>query len=110
SNSEGKPNELLWNLRDVTAAKQTEALLRAERQVTDSLISTAQVIILTVNSEGRILRHNAYLEEMTDFRADQLRKCVWWECLVPPAEQPQAREWFLRIAARRISSPEIRAL
>lgn len=98
------PSGLLWVLRDVTQQKHLEERLRGERLVMESIVSTAQVIVLVLDVHGRIVRHNAFAEEMSGRRADELRGRVWWDCLVRRAEKTQARDWFLGLAASGVSS------
>ena len=63
-----KPYDLLFrNL------KQNEEALRKEKDFSESLIDTAQIIILVLDTEGRIIRFNPYMEELCGYKLDDVK-------------------------------------
>ncbi len=77
-----KPYNLLFrNL------KLTEEAVRKERDFADSLIETAQVIVLVLDPQGRIVRFNPYLEGVLGYRLEELKGREWIAGFVPEHER-----------------------
>ncbi|MEA3309842.1 MAG: PAS domain S-box protein [Chloroflexota bacterium] len=81
--------------RDITARKQAEEALRAERDFAKSLVNTAQVIILVLDVEGRIVRFNPYLAELSGYSLAEVQGQDWFSIFLPAEEAPQVHEVFL---------------
>lgn len=67
-----------------------------ERDFAESLIETAQTIILVLDPEGRIIHFNRYLEELSEYSLHELRGQDWFVTFIPEAEQQRMRERFLQ--------------
>jgi PAS domain S-box-containing protein len=109
-----RPYQLLFrNLR------RGEALVRQERDFADSLMETAQVMVLVLDRQGRILRLNPAGERLTGYTLAQVQGRFFWEVFpASPAVDamkaafhhltagnfPQAYEsdWSARDGARRL--------
>jgi PAS domain S-box-containing protein len=63
--------------------KQSEAALREERDFVDRLINTAQVIVLVLDTQGKIIRFNPYLERLTGHRLAEMRGRDWAVTFLP---------------------------
>jgi PAS domain S-box-containing protein len=63
---------LHWSFRDNTWRRQAEEALRAEKEFTDSLIDLAEVIILVLDLDGRILRANRCFCTLTGHTTNQV--------------------------------------
>ncbi len=87
----GKPCGYRWLLRDITELKRLEQSFLADRQVTDSLLSKVGAILLDLNSQERIVRCNAYLFTVCDYKESDLLGWFWQERLVPPEDWGTAR-------------------
>jgi PAS domain S-box-containing protein len=77
ADSDGRPADLLWLVRDVTSLTRAEHALRAERDFADSLLAAAPAIVLVLDQEGRILRGNAYLSQVTDYEEVEVMGRDW---------------------------------
>jgi len=85
-----KPYRLLFrNL------KQGEEALRKEKDFSESLIDTAQVIILVLDTEGRIIRFNPYMQELCGYKLDEVRGKDWFMTFLPEKNGNHTRELFL---------------
>lgn len=51
--------------------------IRRERDFAESLIETAQAIVLVLDPQGRILRFNRYLEEISGYRLQDVKGASW---------------------------------
>jgi PAS domain S-box-containing protein len=82
-----RPYHLLF--RDL---KQSEEALRRERDFAEGLIETAQAIVLVLDTEGRIVRFNPYLEEMSGYSLREVRGEDWCTIFVHQRDQDRVRK------------------
>lgn len=97
----GGKRSFMGSVRDITDRKEVDEALRRERDFAESLVETAQAIVLVLDPEGRILRFNRYLEEISGFRLDDVRGRDWFETFLPEAERGPQRELFGELLAGR---------
>ncbi|MCK9229425.1 MAG: PAS domain S-box protein [Syntrophales bacterium] len=64
---------------DVTERKKAEAALVRERDFAESLIETAQALVLVLDTRGRIVRFNPYTEDLLGYTLDEVRGKEWAE-------------------------------
>src|SRR6266852_1908814 len=62
----------------LTARKQAEEALRREKEFAENLLESAQVIVLVLDSAGRIVRFNPYLEEISGYRVEDVQGKDWF--------------------------------
>jgi PAS domain S-box-containing protein len=93
SGPDGRPAELRWLLRDITAAQAAEQELRVEKAFVERLIDTAQTAVLLVGTDGEILRMNRYLLTLTGYRREELIGKDWC-ILLAETERETARAEF----------------
>ena len=84
---------LAW---DVTERIKAQESLLVERDFAESLIQTAQVIILVLDPKGRIVRFNPYMEQITDYQVDEVKGRDWFEAFLPQNSRDQIRVLFSR--------------
>jgi PAS domain S-box-containing protein len=97
-NQKEAPVGLRWMLRDITSRLQAQEALRRERDFAESLITTAPDIVLVLDLEGRIVRFNPYLEELSGYRLDEVRGQDWVSTFLPERERPGMPEGLREIA------------
>ena len=61
--------------------------LRKERDFAETLIETAQVIVLVLDTDGCIVRFNHYMEELSGYRLEEVRGRNWFSTFVPESER-----------------------
>ena len=61
------------------AAEQATAKLRAEKMFSESIIETADCVIVTLDCGGRITTFNRYAEELTGYHRDEVLGKNWFE-------------------------------
>jgi PAS domain S-box-containing protein/putative nucleotidyltransferase with HDIG domain len=81
---------------DITERKQAESLLRQERDFSDSLVETAQVIILLLNPKGQIVRFNRYMETLTGYSLNEVEGQDWFSTFLPEPERKKTRRLFFK--------------
>ncbi len=80
--------------RDITARKHAEATIRRERDFAESLIQTAQAIILLLDPQGCILRINPYMETLSGYRLEDVKGKDWFKTFLPPRSSEQIQDLF----------------
>ncbi|MCW8908845.1 MAG: PAS domain S-box protein [Sedimenticola sp.] len=100
----GKPLRMLGIVKDITERKEVEIELRAQRDFAEVLIDSAQMIVLVLDTEGRIVRFNPYLEEISGYSLEEVRGKGWFECFLPLAEA----DGFQRLFQKGISNVQTR--
>ncbi|GAB5606125.1 EAL domain-containing protein [Sideroxyarcus sp. TK5] len=80
--------------RDITALKAIERQLRQQRDFAETLIDTAQTIILVLDPEGRIMRFNDYMEKLSGWTLAEVSGRDWFSTFLPPAKQDATRQLF----------------
>ncbi len=63
--------------------RQAEEALRRERDLAESLIDTAQAIVLVLDTESRIVRFNPYMEELSGYRLAEVQGKDWFSTFLP---------------------------
>ena len=81
---------------DISALKQAEQALRAERDFAESLLETTPTIILVLDRTGRIIRFNPYMEELSGYRLPEIRGA---DCVTAFVAQNAQETVRTRIAA-----------
>jgi len=68
--------------------------LHKEKAFSESLIHTAQAIILVLDVEGRIVRFNPYMEKMCGYKLDEVQGKDWFSTFLPEQDFDRVREVF----------------
>jgi PAS domain S-box-containing protein len=96
---DGHIREFIGTCIDITERKRAEEALRQERDFAESLIETAQVIVVVLDPACRIIRTNPYLEELSGYQRDEIRGKDWFTIFVPERKRARRREVFARTIA-----------
>ncbi len=70
--------------------------MRKERDFVDSLIETAPSIMLVLDNQGRIVRFNPYLEEISGYRLKEVKGQDWISTFLPPRNWSRMSQLFLK--------------
>jgi PAS domain S-box-containing protein len=68
--------------------------LEHEKNRVESIINTAQTIILTLDKEGNILDFNPYMEELSGYKIEEVRGKNWFETFLPERDKKQVLNLF----------------
>ncbi len=71
-------------VEDVGARVRHEESQRRKKQYLERLGDAAPVIILVVDTAGRIVQFNRFMETLSGFALDEVRGLDWFELFVPP--------------------------
>jgi two-component system, cell cycle sensor histidine kinase and response regulator CckA len=86
---QGHPARLI-HVTNVTARKQAESALREERDRAQQYLDTAEVILLKLDRDARIVLVNRYACTVLGWTADELLGRDWIETCLPS----RTRHWF----------------
>jgi PAS domain S-box-containing protein len=59
-----------------------------------ALLETAQVTVLVLDGDARVVHVNRYFEQLSGYALEELRGRDWIELMVPEADRPRVRERF----------------
>ncbi len=89
-----RPHQLL--LRNLELG---ESMVRQERDFADSLMDTAQVMVLVLDRQGRINRLNPAGERLTGYGLAQVQGRPFWEVFPAPEAVDASQEAFYHLTA-----------
>ena len=96
-------------MKDRTEQKRAEEALQRERDFANSLVETAQTIVLVLDMDGRIVRFNRFARELTGYTEEEVLGRSWLEMFIPPGEQAHIGKVFGGVAsgseARGVENP-----
>jgi PAS domain S-box-containing protein len=91
---EGKPEWMAGTRWDITERMHLHDALRHEKEFADSLIDTAQVIILVLDTAGCVVRFNPYFEQLSGYSLAEVKGKAWMDTFLPEREQARIRAVF----------------
>ncbi|MBU0579707.1 MAG: PAS domain S-box protein, partial [Candidatus Margulisbacteria bacterium] len=74
--------------------KQIDELLRAEKDYKESIINTAQTILLTLDKDGTIVYFNPYMEGVSGYKKEEVIGKNWFDIFILPEEREKIRSLF----------------
>jgi len=81
-------------LLDVSTQREAERALIRERDFAEGLVATAPAIVVVLDTRGRIVRINPYMEELSGYRQDEVVGKDWFSTFLPKTEQKRIRMLF----------------
>ncbi len=88
---------VLWTVVDINEHVHNEKSLRAERDFSNSLIQTAQIIVLVLDVNGTITQINPFMEELTGYKQDEVIGKDWFDTFLPKDDHTEIREVFQNV-------------
>jgi PAS domain S-box-containing protein len=86
---------VLWRvIRYAIERKQAEEALYKEKQFAESLIDTAQAVILVLDTTGRIVSFNRYMEEVSGYHLEEVKGRDWFSKFLPEDDQHRTKVLF----------------
>ncbi len=93
---DGKPQgqAMIASFIDQTDLRTGERALQHERENAQRLLDAAPVIVLVLDPHGKIQHANAFFEQLTGYRFDEIRGRDWFTQFIPKEEQSRSRAVF----------------
>ncbi len=88
--------ELLAHVRAYARVKRTEEALEREKRVVERMLATTEAIILLLDSDGRIVRFNPYLERLSGYALEEVEGEDWSARFVPEGHRARFRQLLER--------------
>ncbi len=85
-------NEELQQARD--EAEQAQEIVSREKDFAESIIDTAQAIILLLDSQGKIVRFNPYMETLSGYRLAEVQGKDWFATFLDVRDISRMHEVF----------------
>lgn len=89
-----RPLYMLGVVQNITQRKELEEALRQEKDFAKGLIETAQTIVMVLDTEGRIVHWNPYMEEITGYRLEEVEGKDWFDTFLPQESHDAIRKLF----------------
>ena len=83
----------------VEKLEKTQTELIEKCSFTESLINTAQTIILVLDCNGKIVRFNPYMEKISGYKLAEVNGKDWFATFLPGKDRARIRENFKSIIA-----------
>lgn len=85
------------SIRDISEQKNLEESLRREKNFAESLIETAPAIILVLDSLGRIITFNHFMEKLSGYRLEEVYGQDWFSTFLTETCQKVIRDVFRNV-------------
>ncbi|NLC28112.1 MAG: PAS domain S-box protein, partial [Campylobacteraceae bacterium] len=73
------------SVRDISEMRKLQDALLYEKGFIETIIQSANAVIVAINSDGRMIKFNAYAEKFTGYTQEEISKEPYgWKCLVAP--------------------------
>ena len=95
-NQAGKRTHFVSVQRDITQRKATQEALRSEHEFNTNIVNTSQHVTLVLDTAGRIVGFNPYLEKLTGWRHAEAIGQDWFEAFVPAGHRQATREVYFQ--------------
>jgi hypothetical protein len=89
---------------DISEKKKIENQLRKEKEFSESLIDTANSLIVGLDLQGRIILFNKKCEEVTGYKKSEALGKNWFAFFIPERNRPDINEVFATIIADQLPS------
>ena len=74
--------------------QQQQSELQKEKQFSENIINTIQAIVLILDTKGRIVMFNSYMEQVSGYRLEEVKGKDWFEIFLPKEDHAKIRELF----------------
>ncbi|MCX6689914.1 MAG: PAS domain S-box protein, partial [Methanoregula sp.] len=86
--------ELAYKIKKAVEGRRAEAALRKERDFANSVVGTAQAIVLILDTAGHIVYINPYMEGISGYILEEVKGKDWFETFLPSHIQESVRSLF----------------
>ncbi len=97
--AEGEITGVIEYAKDITDSRRAEQAMREAKSFSESLIETANAIVVVLDRQGEITVFNSTAERITGYTAEELGGKNWFEVLVPRERYPEVWGEFERLMA-----------
>jgi len=95
-NNEGVVTGVASFVQDITQRKKTEEKLLEEKDFVERLIETIQAVVLVMDTEGRIVLINRFMEDLSGYKLEEVRGKEWFSTFLPKKDHKRIRSLFMK--------------
>jgi PAS domain S-box-containing protein len=92
---------------EVNQRKLIEDTLKQERNFISQVLNTADVLVVVLNIEGKIIRCNQACEILTGYTLDEVRERYFWDIFLTPEQIQSVKAVFQQLQSGQLN-PEFR--
>jgi len=93
-NPQGDITHFIAVQNDITELHNMMEETQQQRDFAESILDTAQAIILVLDNDGNIVRFNSFMEEITGYPLSEVAGLDWFDLFIPPTEQSEVKNLF----------------
>ncbi len=98
----GQSDGIIVVSSDMTKHKQTEEILRKERDLATAILDTSGLLVMVLDPAGRIVRFNRACEQLSGYTFAEVQHKHFWDVLLSPQEATLARSIFTHLEEGRL--------
>ena len=87
--------------REISGRKSVEESLRTERNFISSILDTASVLVMVLDTQGQIVRFNRACEKITGYNYDEVIQRCFWNIFLSTQDQPLIQDIFHQIVLNK---------
>ena len=87
----------VWLINDITERENAREQLHHQRDFLERLVDTAQVIVLVLDLEGRVVQFNRFMRDLSGYRLEEVVGRNWFDAFLPEEGADDARRLFDRV-------------
>lgn len=87
----------VWLINDITERERAREEVRHQRDFLERLVDTAQVIVLVLDVDGRVIQFNRFMQELSGYRLDDVVGRNWFDTFLPEDVADNVRRLFTRV-------------
>ena len=99
----GKALRMLGSHFDLTVRKKVETALQRQNDLNESILDTVQAIILLLDTQGRIVKFNRFMENLSGYTLEETKGKDWFSTFLRSEDSPKIRPLFQK-AIKNIST------
>ncbi|MDD5455147.1 MAG: PAS domain S-box protein, partial [Candidatus Ratteibacteria bacterium] len=104
---DGQITGIRSTMQDITQHKQDEEEIKREKEFTESIFNTAPVIILVLDTKANIINFNSYMENLTDYKLEEVKGKNWFDTFLPEKNREQTKNIFSKTLSNMPASGNI---
>ncbi|MCA9027536.1 MAG: PAS domain S-box protein, partial [Planctomycetaceae bacterium] len=87
----------VWMIYDVTERIRAQEELRQQRDFSARLLETAQVIVLVLSPDAKVIRFNQFMQDLVGYQLEEVVGQDWFQLFIPEGDVPQICGLFQRV-------------
>ncbi|WP_289644991.1 PAS domain-containing protein [Maribacter aestuarii] len=106
-NAQGEPLTMFGTIHDITHLKETEALLKREKESLSQYLDAAASIFLIINTDHTIKLVNRKGCEILGYTCDEIIGKNWFQCCIPKKSKKDLARLFDQIISGKVEPPDV---